>query len=302
MKPPKPHFRNLNKTIDFSLGWLLRSGVLLTLITTFAIIVLLGVEAFRFFQVVSPAEFFLGKVWEPLIEPKSFGVLPLLAGTFMIAFGAIVLALPVGLMIAVQMSEFSSPRLRAWLKPTLEVLAGIPTVVYGYFAITVITPFLRQIFPTIQIFNGLSASIVVAIMILPTIASLCDDAFRALPRGLRDAAYSLGATSREVVQQIVIPAASGRVVAAVLLAISRAVGETMAVTLAAGSTPKLTFNFFESIQTMTAFIVQVSLGDVQAGGIEYLSSFAVGFVLLIVTLLMNGFGTYLILKAPRSLE
>lgn len=274
----------------------------MSLVTTVAMVVLLGTEAIHFFSKVSLKEFLTSPNWEPLIEPRHFGILPLLGGTFMIAFGSILLALPVGLMIAVQMSEFSSPRLRAWLKPTLEVLAGIPTVVFGYFAITVITPFLRTIFPNVQIFNALSATIVVAIMILPTIATLCDDAFRDLPRGLRDAGYSLGATSREVIQQIVLPAASGRVVAAVLLALSRAVGETMAVTLAAGSTPKLTLNFLESIQTMTAFIVQVSLGDVQSGGIEYLSSFAVAFTLLIVTLFMNGFGTYLIIRSPRTSE
>lgn len=294
--------RDRSLLIDVALKWVFRSGVALTLVTTIVTLWILGKETFHFFTIVSFAEFFTGTTWEPLIEPKSFGILPLICGTALISVGAVAIALPLGVMIAVQLSEFSSPRMRSWLKPILEVLAGIPTVVYGYFALTFITPVLRQIFPEIEIFNGLSASIVVGIMILPMVATLCDDAFRALPNSLRDGAYSLGATSREVVQDIIIPASKGRVIAAVLLALSRAVGETMAVTLAAGSTPKMTASYFESVQTMTAYIVQVALGDVQSDGIEYLSSFAVGFVLLIMTLMMNGYGTYLILKAPRGLE
>jgi phosphate transport system permease protein len=291
-----------NVFIDKTLAWIFRVGVFITLVTTIVTVFILGRETLDFFRLVPIMDFISGTDWGPLIEPKTFGIWPLICGTALISFGAIAIAVPFGLMIAIQLSEFSSPRLRSWLKPTLEILAGIPTVVYGYFALTFITPALREIFPNIEIFNGLSASIVVGIMILPMVASLCDDAFRAIPRSLRDGAYSLGATSREVVQDIILPAASGRVVAAVLLALSRAVGETMAVTLAAGSTPKMTASFFESVQTMTAYIVQVSLGDVEAGGVEYLSSFAVGFVLLIMTLIMNGFGTYLILRAPRGVD
>lgn len=294
--------RDRSLVIDVALKWVFRSGVVLTLVTTVVTLFILGKETLHFFSGVPFMDFVTGTTWEPLIEPKSFGILPLICGTALISVGAVAIALPLGVMIAVQLSEFSSPRMRAWLKPILEVLAGIPTVVYGYFALTFITPLLRKVFPEIEIFNGLSASIVVGIMILPMVATLCDDAFRALPNSLRDGAYSLGATSREVVQDIILPASKGRVIAAVLLALSRAVGETMAVTLAAGSTPKMTLSYFESVQTMTAYIVQVSLGDVQSGGIEYLSSFAVGFVLLIMTLMMNGFGTYLILKAPRGLE
>jgi len=291
-----------NVFIDKTLAWVFRVGVFVTLVTTIVTVFILGRETLDFFRLVPIMDFISGTDWGPLIEPKTFGIWPLICGTVLISLGAIAIAVPFGLMIAIQLSEFSSPRLRSWLKPTLEILAGIPTVVYGYFALTFITPALREIFPNIEIFNGLSASIVVGIMILPMVASLCDDAFRAIPRSLRDGAYSLGATSREVVQDIILPAASGRVVAAVLLALSRAVGETMAVTLAAGSTPKMTASFFESVQTMTAYIVQVSLGDVEAGGVEYLSSFAVGFVLLIMTLIMNGFGTYLILRAPRGVD
>jgi phosphate transport system permease protein len=286
--------------IDKTLGWILALGVLLSVLTTVSVMVLLGRETFTFFSQVSIHEFFTGRQWEPLIEPKSFGVIPLVSGTLMIAFGSLFLALPFGLYAAFYLSELAPKNLRNLLKPALEILAGIPTVVYGYFAITFITPLLKNIFPDIQIFNALSASIVVAIMILPMIASLCDDAFRSVSASLREGGYALGATTSEVSWGILLPAASGRVVAAVMLAVSRAAGETMAVTLAAGSTPNMEWNFMESIQTMTAFIVQVSLGDVASGGIEYLSSFAVGAVLFVVTLVLNGIGTYLIFKAPRG--
>lgn len=290
------------KGYDATFSWILGLGVLLSILTTIAVVFLLWRESFQFFKTVPLSEFFSVGTWEPLVEPKSFSVWPLVVGTMMVAFGSILLALPLGLFSAFYMSEMAGPKVRGWLKPTLEILAGIPTVVYGYFAISFITPLLRKIWPDIQIFNALSASVVVAIMVLPMIASLCDDAFRALPRSLREGGYALGATSSEVVWGVLLPAASGRVVAAVMLAISRAAGETMAVTLAAGSTPNASFNFFESIQTMTAFIVQVSLGDVASGGVEYLSSFAVGGLLFVITLFLNGFGTYLIFKAPRGVS
>lgn len=280
----------------------LKVGVFLSLLTTISVIFLLATETYNFFNLVSISEFFKSAQWEPLIEPKSFGVRPLVIGTFLIAFGSLFFALPFGLFSAFYLSEMAGPKVRNILKPALEILAGIPTVVYGYFAITFVTPMLRSVFPSIEIFNGLSAAIVVAIMILPMIASLCDDAFRALPRSLREGAYSLGATSSEVIWGVLLPASLGRVVAAVMLALSRAAGETMAVSLAAGSTPNSSFNFLESIQTMTAFIVQVALGDVASGGVEYLSSFAVGALLFIITLILNGIGTYLIFKAPRGIS
>jgi phosphate transport system permease protein len=277
-------------------------GVLLSLITTLAVLFILGRESFYFFNLVSLKEFFIGSIWEPLIEPKSFGVRPLILGTLMITVGSLLLALPLGVFSAFYLSEIASTRVRGILKPTLEILAGIPTVVFGYFAITSITPILRVFFPDIQIFNALSASIVVAIMILPMIASLCDDAFRAVPQSLKEAGYALGATKNEVVWGVLLPACGGRVLAAVMLAMSRAAGETMAVTLAAGSSPNSSINFLESVQTMTAFIVQVSLGDIHAGGVEYLSSFAVGGLLFIITLILNGFGAYLIFKSPRGVS
>jgi phosphate transport system permease protein len=260
---------------------------ILSIATTAGIIWILLKESIEFFGVVSPIEFFTGTKWTPLFEPSSYGILPLLGGTVMVAVGAGLVAIPIGLATALFLSEYASERIRGVVKPVLEVLAGIPTVVYGYFALTFVTPALRTIIPSIQVFNAASASIVVGIMVLPMVASLCDDAFRSVPRHLRDAGYALGATKLEVSSRIVLPAALSGVLASFILAISRAIGETMAVTLAAGATPKLTANPLESIQTMTAYIVQVSLGDTPAGTIEYQSIFAVGMTLFVITLGMN---------------
>lgn len=260
---------------------------LLSVATTAAIIAVLATGAASFFEDVSLAEFLFGRRWAPLLEPRSFGVLPLLCGTFVIVVGSALAALPTGLFIAIFLSEYASDRTRSLIKPALEILAGIPTVVYGYFALAFITPSLRTLLPSTQIFNAASASIAVGIMILPTVASLCDDAMRAVPRSFREAAYSLGAEKFEVATGVVLPAALGGIAAAFLLAVSRAVGETMAVTLAAGATPKLTLNPLESIQTMTAYIVQVSLGDTPVGSVEYKTIFAVGALLFMITLAMN---------------
>ena len=250
------------------------------------IVAVLLFESSRFFTHVSPFEFLLGTRWSPILEPTSFGVLPLVCGTMLVALGAAVVAVPLGLGSGLFMSEYAG-RLRGVLKPVLEVLAGIPTVVYGYFALTFITPLLRELIPSTEIFNAASAAIVVGIMVLPMIASLCDDAFTAVPQSLRDAGYALGATKAEVSSRIVFPAALSGVIASFVLALSRAIGETMAVALAAGSTPKLTANPLESIQTMTGFIVQVSMGDVPYGSIEFQSIFAVALLLFAMTLVMN---------------
>lgn len=231
--------------------------------------------------------FLLGTRWAPLLAPRSFGVLPLVCGTFLVVGGAAVVALPVGVGSAVYLSEYAAEPLRSTLKPLLEVLAGIPTVVYGYFALTAITPLLRSVLPGVGVFNALSASIVVGIMVLPTVASLGEDALRAVPVGLRHAAYALGATPFEVSARVVVPAALPGLLAAAVLAGSRAVGETMAVTLAAGATPRITGNPLESVQTMTAYIVQVSLGDAPAGTIEHRTIFAVGALLFAITLVLN---------------
>lgn len=258
-----------------------------SIVTTLTIIGLLLKESLVFFENVSPAEFFFGTSWVPILQPSSFGVLPLLWGTLQVTIGAAVVAIPLGLACAIYLSEYASPKMRSYIKPVLELLAGIPTVVYGYFALTFVTPILRSIFPDVQVFNALSAAIVVGIMILPMIATLSDNALRAVPDSLRQGAYALGATSYEVTTKVVVPAGLSGVMASFLLAISRAIGETMAVTIAAGQTPNLSLSMFESIQTMTSYIVQVSLGDTPTGGIAYQTLFAVGALLFSITLLIN---------------
>jgi len=256
--------------------------------TTLGIIIVLTTETAKFFTHVSPGEFFFGTRWAPMLEPRSYGIWPLVAGTMLVAAGALLVAVPVGLASSIFLSEYASPALRSILKPLLEILAGVPTVVYGFFALTFITPYvLRPLLPNVEIFNAASAALVVGIMIIPTISSLCDDAFRAVPRSLREASYALAATRLEVSTRVVFPAAMSGVVAAILLALARAIGETMAVALAAGMTPKLTANPLVSIQTMTSFIVQVSLGDTPAGSIEYQTIFAVGMMLFLITLSIN---------------
>lgn len=265
----------------------LRVCTLVSLFTTVAIVVLLLAESLGFFREVSPFEFFFGTRWVPLLNPSYFGVLPLVWGTTLITVGAAVIAIPLGLASAIYLSEYASDRVRAWVKPVLELLAGIPTVVYGYFALTFVTPVLRTLIPDIQVFNALSGAIVVGIMILPTIATLSDNALRAVPVSLRQAAYAVGATSYEVTTRIVVPAGLSGVMASFLLAISRAIGETMAVTLASGQTPNLEFTMLESIQTMTAYIVQISLGDAPSGGVAYQTLFAVATMLFFITLLIN---------------
>jgi phosphate transport system permease protein len=260
---------------------------LLSVVTTAGIIWVLAQETLNFFRQVSVVSFLTGTQWTPLFQPSSFGVLPLVGGTLMIVVGAALVAIPLGLGTGIFLSEYASNRLRGILKPVLEILAGIPTVVYGYFALTFVTPQLGQLFPSIQVFNAASASIVVGVMILPMIASLCDDALRAVPQSLRHAGYALGATRLEVSTRVVLPGAFSGVLASFILALSRAIGETMAVTLAAGATPRLTANPLESIQTMTAYIVQVSLGDTPAGSMAYLTVYAVGMLLFMITLAMN---------------
>ena len=258
-----------------------------SILTTAGIVVVLIWESLGFFAEVSPWEFLTGTRWTPLFRPQNFGVLPLVAGSMLVAVGASLIALPVGLASAIYLAEYAPIRARKVLKPILEILAGIPTVVYGYFALTFITPIIRQIFPETGVFNAASAAIVVAIMIIPMVASLSEDAIYAVPRSLREASYGLGANKFETVTRVVVPAALSGIVASFILAISRAIGETMAVTLAAGATPKLTVNPLESIQTMTAYIVQVSLGDTPFGTIEYRTIFAVGLLLFVITLSMN---------------
>lgn len=275
---------------------------MVSIMTTVGIIFILGEESFHFFSQVSIKEFFFTTTWAPLFEPRLFGIWPLINGTLIIAIGAIIFALPIGLGIAIYSSEYATGWWQKILKPVLEVLAGIPSVVYGFFALTEVTPFLTRIFPQIEVFNALSASIVIAIMILPTIASICDDSLRAIPKAVRDGAYALGTRKSEVTLSIVVPAALSGILASFILAFSRAIGETMAVTLAAGATPQLTLNPLVGVQAMTAYIAQVSLGDVPHGTVEYQSIFAVGLVLFVMTLAMNLLSQYIVRRFARKYE
>lgn len=276
----------------------------ISVITTFGIIFVLGKETIVFFQQpgVSVVDFFTGTEWSPTFKDAKFGILPLLSGTLMITIGSALIALPIGLASAIFLSEYASPRLRNILKPSLELLAGVPTVVYGFFALFHVTPLLRSLFPSVEVFNAASGAIVVGIMILPLVTSLCDDALTAVPRSLREGGLAMGSTSYEVTRRIVVPAALSGVMAAFILAISRAIGETMAVTLAAGQTPKLTLNPGESIQTMTAYIVQISKGDTPAGSTAYLTLFAVGATLFVMTMGLNIIARKIVRKYSRVLK
>ena len=276
--------RELKET---AIGWLLFACAGVSTLVTAGIVFVLLRETLTFFAQVSPIEYLTGTEWTPQFQEKHFGVLPLMAGSVLIAAGAAIVAVPTGVLTAIYLSEYARERTRAVLKPTLEVLAGIPTVVYGYFALTFVTPLIRRVLPETDIFNAASAAIVVGIMIIPTISSLSEDALRAVPRPLREAAFGLGATKLEVSLRVVLPAALSGVIASFILGVSRAIGETMAVAIAAGNLAQLTLNPLESIQTMTAFIVQVSLGDTPQGTIVYQTLFAVAFTLFLITLAMN---------------
>jgi phosphate transport system permease protein len=259
-----------------------------SVLTTFGIVFVLFFETVSFFREVSIVEFVTSTTWSAAFANPQFGILVLVSGTLLTTLIAIAVALPVGLLAAIFLSEYASPRLRRWLKPALEILAGVPTIVYGYFALTFVTPLLREtIFPNMTIFNALSAGLVMGVMIIPTIASVSEDAIHAVPRSLREGAYALGATQRETATRIVLPAALSGIVAATILGISRAVGETMIVAVAAGNLAQLATNPLESVQTMTAFIVQVASGDTPTGSLTYNTIFAVGSTLFVMTLILN---------------
>jgi phosphate transport system permease protein len=270
---------------------------LFSVLVTIGIIFSLFSETIGFFMrpEVSFLKFITGTTWRPLatkISPDNFGILPLVMGTLLVAFISALISVPLGLGSAIFLSEYASERVRDIFKPILEILAGIPSIVYGYFAISFITPIIKTVFENwfgveVSFFNALSASIVLGIMIIPTVASISEDALRAVPRSLREAGYALGATRFEVIAKVVVPAALSGIIAAFILAFSRAVGETMAVTIAAGSTPQITLNPLKSVQTMTAFIVQVSFGDAPSGSINGQSIFAVGAALFVMTFGMN---------------
>lgn len=291
------HQKSLRSYLEAGLRWLFIACTLISILTTFGIILTLIGESLGFFQKVSPVEFLTGTEWAPTFSPPKFGVLPLISGTLIITIGAAIFAIPLGLLSAIYLSEFAKPKVRKILKPALEVLAGVPTVVYGYFGLTFVTPALKSVLgDRIEIFNALSGCIVVGIMVLPLISSLCEDALSSVPKALREGAYGMGSTKFEVTAKVVVPAALSGIMSAFILGVSRAVGETMAVTIAAGNTPKLTANPLESIQTMTAFIVQISKGDTPAGSTSYQTLFAVGLLLFLITFGVNLLANKLVRK------
>ncbi len=283
------------------IGVALFGCALVSILTTVGIVIVLVVEAAQFFREVSIWEFLTGTEWSPKLEGK-FGILPLLCGTLLVTAGAAVIALPIGLLSAIYLSEYASSSVREVVKPVLEVLAGIPSVVFGYLAIVTISPMVRTIFPSAGVFNAASASIVVGFMVLPMVVSLSEDILRAVPRSLREAAYALGATKLDVTVKVVVPAAISGIVAAFLLALSRAIGETMAVALAAGNRPNLTINPLDEVQTMTAYIVQVSQGDTPAGTLEYRTIFAVGLALFVTTMFLNVLAQWFVARVREKYE
>jgi phosphate transport system permease protein len=266
---------------------LLALCALVSVATTVGIVIALFQPAFEFFREISIIDFLTGKDWAPLFEPASFGVLPLIAGTLLVTACACLVCIPFGLGSAIYLSEYAQTRTRKVLKPALEVLAGIPTVVYGYFALTFVAPLLQDLGLRVGVFSALAAGLVMGVMLLPTVASISEDAMTAVPRDLRDGAYALGSTRAQVATRIVVPAAISGIIASFVLAISRAVGETMIVLIAAGGQPNLTWNPLEAIQTMTAFIAATGQGDVPTGSLEYKTIFAVGATLFVMTFAMN---------------
>jgi phosphate transport system permease protein len=277
---------------------------LVSIVTTVGIVVVLFEETASFFGEVSLTEFLTGTEWTPLFTEKHFGVLPLLNATLLIAFMAMLVAVPMGLLAAIYLSEYARPSVRGIVKPILEVLAGIPTIIYGYFALTFITPdVLRGLFGgSVQGANALAASLAMSVMILPLVSSLSEDAMRAVPQALREGAYGLGANRFEVATRVVFPSALSGIIAACILAASRAVGETMIVAIAAGLQPNLSWNPFEGMATMTAYIVQVSLGETPRGTIEYSTIFAIGMMLFLSTLVLNILAQWLLARFREEYE
>lgn len=274
------------------LGELLIRGALgaaafVSVLTTLGILISLLIPAIEFFTEVSPIEFLTGTDWSPLFDPASFGVLPLVLATFVVTFWALLVAVPAGIGTAVFLSEYASSRTRNVLKPILEILAAIPTVVYGYFALKAVTPLLRDIGIQVEIFNVLAGGLVLGVMLIPTIASLSEDAMSAVPQALRDGSYGLGADQLQTSVRVVLPAAISGIIAAIVLGISRAVGETMIVLIAVGQLPQITFDPRETMSTLTAFIGATGNGDLPTGSIEYKTIFAVGLTLFVLTFIMN---------------
>jgi phosphate transport system permease protein len=291
MSGPVPRARGV--WVERFIEWSLFGSAAASVLVTAGIVGVLLVETLAFFRDVRVTEFLFGTVWTPLFADKHFGVLPLVAGTVLVTAVAMLVAVPAGLVSAIYLSEYAPPGVRRTVKPLLEVLAGIPTVVYGYFALLFVTPLLQRFLPELAGFNSLGPGLVMGIMILPLMSSLTEDALSSVPGSLREGAYALGATRLQAAVRVVVPAAFSGISAAALLAVSRAVGETMIVAIAAGQQPRLTANPLVPIETMTAYIVQVALGDAPAGTPEYQTIFAVGMLLFAGTLVMNLASTWL---------
>ena len=262
-------------------------SALITIAVTVGIILVLAIEAVSFFSDVSIVDFLTDTQWTPLFTDKHYGILPLLSGTLLTSLIAISVALPIGLTISIYLSEYAPKNFRKTIKPLLELLAAVPTVVYGFFALIVVTPFLQEIIPNLSGFNSLSAGIVMGIMIIPYVSSLSEDALHAVPSALREASFGMGATRLQTAFKVIVPAGSSGIIVSIILAISRAIGETMIVAIAAGQQPRLTFDPTVPVETITAYIVQVSLGDVQHGSIEYRTIFAAGITLFVFTFMLN---------------
>jgi phosphate transport system permease protein len=287
MKGVRMTARKRHQQTEVLVRWILIGLSAVSILTTIGIVLTLAYETFEFFSIVSVVEFFTSHRWAPVFDPPSFGVLPLVAGTMMIAVLSGLISIPLGLGSAIYLSEFASKKTRKIIKPILELLAGIPSIVYGFFALTFITPLIRSVAPDTQIYNALSASIAVGIMTLPMVASLSEDAMMAVPDSIRQGAYALGSTKLEVAIHVIVPAAFSGIAASFMLAISRAIGETMIVAIAAGQTPNLSLNPLQSIQTMTGFMVNMALGDIQQDSIEFKTVFVVGALLFVITLILN---------------
>ncbi|EHC19663.1 phosphate ABC transporter permease subunit PstC [Fischerella thermalis] len=294
--------RSLNKLVEAGVKAIFATFAFISVATTIGIVLTLVFETVSFFEKVPIGRFLTETQWTPLFANQQFGIMVLLSATLLTSAIAIAVALPVGLLIAVCLSEYAPAGLRKWLKPALEILAGVPTVVFGYFALLTVTPFLQTFIPGLQGFNALSAGIVLGISIIPLVASLSEDAIYAVPQSLRNGSYALGATKRETIVSVVLPAALSGIVASFILSISRAIGETMIVTIAAGQNPRLGFNPLVPVQTMTAYIVQVSQGDTPAGSLAYNTIFAVGMTLFLITLALNIFSYWFVRRFREKYE
>jgi len=294
--------RQLNQWIELGVKCVFGLFAFVSVATTIGIVLSLIFETIEFFGEVPLWQFLTDTRWTPLFASAQFGIFVLISATVMTSFIAILVALPLGLLSAVYLSEYAPAKVRAFLKPILEILAGVPTVVFGYFALLFVTPILQRFIPSLQGFNALSAGLVLGVSITPLVASLSEDAIYAVPQSLRDGSFALGATKRETIISVVLPAALSGIVASLILAISRAIGETMIVTLAAGQNPRLGLNPFVPVMTMTAYIVQVSLGDTPAGSLAYKTIFAVGMTLFVITLGLNIFSYWFVRRFREKYE